>query len=66
MIDRIISRRICPNCGAIFNIKYNPKPIKENVCDYCDSLLMQRKDDNINVAKDRIDIYFEQTQPLID
>ncbi|MBU3830912.1 MAG: nucleoside monophosphate kinase [Candidatus Ureaplasma intestinipullorum] len=66
LIDRIISRRICPNCGAIFNIKYNPKPIKENVCDYCDSLLMQRKDDNINVAKDRIDIYFEQTQPLID
>lgn len=66
LVDRIVSRRICPNCGAIYNIKYNPKPKNENTCDVCNSLLMQRKDDNIDVAKDRIDIYFEQTQPLID
>ena len=66
LIDRIISRRICPSCGAIYNIKYNPKPKNDNICDNCQSLLMQRKDDNMEVAKDRINIYFEQTQPLIN
>ncbi len=66
LIDRIVCRRICPNCGAIFNLKYNPKPKIENICDYCGSLLMQRKDDNLETAKERINIYFEQTQPLID
>ena len=66
LIDRIISRRICPNCNSIYNIKYNPKPKNENICDHCGSLLMQRKDDNLETAKERINIYFEQTQSLID
>ncbi len=66
LIDRICCRRVCTNCGAIYNLKLNPKPKVANICDNCNSLLTQRKDDNIDVAKKRIDIYFEQTEPLIE
>ena len=65
LIKRITGRRICPNCGAIYNVNTAPKPKNENVCDNCGSLLIQRKDDNLEVAKKRIDVYVEQTEPLI-
>lgn len=65
LIKRITGRRICPNCGAIYNVNTAPKPKNDNVCDVCGSLLIQRKDDNIEVAKKRIDVYVEQTEPLI-
>lgn len=65
LIKRITGRRICPNCGAIYNVNTAPKPTNDNICDVCGSLLIQRKDDNIEVAKKRIDVYVEQTEPLI-
>lgn len=66
LLDRIVGRRICSNCGAIYNIYTNPKPKVENKCDRCGALLLQRKDDNLETATHRIDVYLEQTQPLID
>ena len=64
LMDRIIYRRSCPNCGKIYNIKFTP-PKKEGVCDECDTTLVQRKDDVEDVAKVRFETYFNQTQPLI-
>ncbi len=61
---RIIGRRNCPKCGEIYNI-YFKKPIKDNVCDKCNTLLMQRKDDNQIVAKTRFQTYQSATLPLI-
>ena len=65
LMERIIYRRSCPKCGAIYNLK--TMPIKqEGICDACCSELVQRKDDTEEIAKKRFDTYFEQTAPLID
>lgn len=65
LIKRITGRRICPNCGAIFNVNTAPKPLNGDVCTNCGALLIQRKDDNPEVATKRIAVYIEQTEPLI-
>lgn len=65
LLDRIITRRSCPKCGRIYNIK-SLKPQKDGVCDDCDVELIQRKDDTEETAKARFNTYFEQTAPLID
>ena len=62
---RIIGRRNCPNCGEIYNI-YFKKPIKDNICDKCNTPLSQRKDDNAEVAKTRFQTYQSATSPLIN
>ena len=65
LMERIIYRRSCPKCGAIYNLK--TMPIKqEGICDACGSELVQRKDDTAENAKKRFDTYIEQTAPLID
>lgn len=65
--ERIIGRRVCKDCGAIYNI-YNEdaKPKKEGVCDKCNGELYQRKDDNEESMNKRVNTYFEVTQPIID
>ena len=65
LIQRIIGRRVCPNCNAIYNINLDLKPKIENECDFCHSVLVQRKDDNLETAQKRIDKYNEETFPLI-
>lgn len=65
LMERIIYRRSCPACGAIFNLK--TMPIKqEGICDICGAELVQRKDDTEEIAKNRFDTYFNQTAPLIE
>ena len=65
LMERIIYRRSCPKCGAIFNLK--TMPIKqEGICDFCGDTLVQRKDDTEEIAKNRFETYFAQTAPLID
>ena len=65
LIDRITGRRVCPDCGETYHIK-NHKPEKEGICDRCGGKLIQRNDDNYDTVKNRINIYNEQTSPLID
>ncbi|NLX61423.1 MAG: adenylate kinase [Tissierellia bacterium] len=65
LIERAIGRRICKNCGATFHIKFNP-PKEENVCDKCGGELHQRDDDTVETVEKRIEVYHEQTKPLID
>ncbi len=64
IIDRILNRRFCPKCGKIYNLKLNP-PKKDNICDDCNVELQQRKDDKLEVIKNRLEVYRQQTQPLI-
>lgn len=64
IIERLSSRRICKNCGAVYNIRYL-KPKKEGVCDVCGGELYQREDDKPEVIKERLKVYEVQTQPLI-
>lgn len=65
IIERIVNRRICPNCKAVYNLMLNPSE-KEGFCDKCGSELIQRKDDTIDTVESRLDNYFEVTSPLID
>ena len=64
-IKRITGRRNCPSCGEIYNIFYK-KPCHDGICDKCNMVLAQRKDDNVETAISRFNIYKTQTAPLID
>lgn len=65
LINRIIGRRICPDCGRTYHIKYN-KPLKEGICDDCGASLIQRKDDNVETVKNRLEVYNHLTEPVIN
>ncbi|HCZ06881.1 MAG: adenylate kinase [Thermotogota bacterium] len=65
LVERITSRRVCPNCHAVFNLKNNP-PKKDNICDHCGTQLVQREDDTEEVVRNRYKIYLEKTHPLIE
>ncbi|MDM8533336.1 adenylate kinase [Clostridiaceae bacterium HSG29] len=64
LIARITGRRICKECGATYHVDFN-KPKKSDVCDLCNGELYQRSDDNEDVVRNRINVYIEQTTPLI-
>jgi len=65
IIERISNRRVCSNqeCKAVFNLKLNP-PTKENVCDKCGGKLVQRKDDNAETIKNRLDVYYKTAEQV--
>jgi len=64
IIERLSTRRICRNCGEVYNIRYL-KPKKDMICDKCDGPLYQRSDDTPEVIKKRIEVYEGQTQPIL-
>ncbi len=66
IVERLSNRRICRNCGAIYNIKYFPKPKAGSKCDKCGSEIYRREDDKPEVITERLKVYETQTQPLID
>nr|WP_209015041.1 adenylate kinase [Clostridium perfringens] len=65
ILERMTGRRVCPSCGASYHIKFNP-PTNDGKCDLCGSDVIQRKDDTEETVKERLDVYENQTQPLID
>jgi len=64
IIERLSTRRICKNCGKVYNIRYL-KPKKDMICDKCGGPLYQRPDDTPEVIKKRIEVYEQQTQPIL-
>ncbi|MCR4814866.1 MAG: adenylate kinase [Lachnospiraceae bacterium] len=65
IVNRMSGRRACVNCGATYHIVHIP-PKTENICDKCGSELILRDDDKPETVLNRLKIYHEQTQPLID
>ncbi len=65
LIERLTGRRVCQACGASFHVVFN-KPKSEGKCDYCGAELIQRKDDNVETVTNRLEVYKNQTAPLID
>lgn len=65
LLSRIAGRRVCPKCGASFHV-INMRPRLEGICDRCGSALIQRKDDNAESFKVRLENYYKSTQPLVD
>lgn len=64
IVERLSTRRICRNCGEVYNVRYL-KPKVEGLCDKCGGQLYQRSDDTPEVIKDRIGVYERQTQPIL-
>ena len=65
VIHRLSGRRLCSNCGAGYHIE-TIKPEKEDVCDKCGKELIIRPDDAPDAIKNRLNVYYNQTEPLID
>ena len=65
IVERIVSRRVCSNCGATYNIRFFP-PRKNGVCDKCGEEVIQRVDDREDVIKTRLETYRTQTAPLVE
>lgn len=65
IVDRLTARRSCPKCGAVYNLKFK-QPKKENACDLDGETLIQRQDDKEATVRDRLDVYHETTEPIID
>ena len=65
IVERMAGRRVCEKCGATFHTVNIPHK-KEGECDACGGELQLRDDDKPETVKKRLDVYHEQTQPLID
>lgn len=65
IITRMSGRRACLSCGATYHIVYSA-PKAKDVCDTCGNVLVIRDDDKPETVKKRLEIYHDQTQPLID
>ncbi|MGQ0813398.1 MAG: adenylate kinase [Gemmatimonadota bacterium] len=65
LVKRLSGRRSCPNCGAVYNI-YFDRPKNDETCDRCGSALVQRPDDSRETVVRRLEVYREQTAPILD
>lgn len=65
LLKRIVGRQTCRNCQTPYNIYYSP-PKEEGVCNLCGGDLYTRSDDNMQTARHRLDVYMQQTAPLIE
>lgn len=64
LIDRLAGRRVCAKCGAVYHIEFNP-PRVDGVCDVCGGEVRQREDDTPAAIEKRLDLYAQETAPLI-
>ena len=65
IIERSTQRRMCSKCGALYNL-VTMKPKKKDTCNKCGSSLVMRKDDEPETVRKRIQVYQEETEPLVD
>ena len=65
ILDRMSGRRVCSNCGETYHVTNLPSK-EEGICDQCGSDLIHREDDRIETVKRRLEVYREQTAPLIE
>ena len=64
LVGRLIGRRTCDKCGAVYHVIFNP-PSRGDVCDVEGCELSQRSDDTESTVKERLAVYHRQTEPLI-
>ncbi len=65
IVKRLCARRICPKCGAIYNLEFKP-PKKDNTCDVCGAALVHRSDDRDEIIRVRLREYEKRTKPVLD
>jgi len=65
LVDRLTGRRVCDDCGTNYHVEFD-QPETEGVCDECGGELSQREDDQPESVENRLDVFDENTQPVID
>jgi len=65
LVDRLTGRRVCDDCGANYHVEFN-QPEEEGVCDECGGELIQRDDDNEESVNNRLDVFEDNTAPVIE
>lgn len=65
IIERLSGRRVCPSCGTSFHT-VNKTSCKEGICDVCGAGIIQRDDDKEETVRNRLKVYHNQTEPLIE
>jgi adenylate kinase len=65
VVRRLSGRRTCKKCGHVWHLEFDP-PEAAGICDKCGGELFQRDDDQPETVRHRLDVYHEQTEPLID
>lgn len=65
IVERLTQRRQCSKCGTVYNL-VTMKPKKKDMCDKCNGALVQRKDDEEETVRKRIQVYKEETSPVIE
>ncbi|MGL6106838.1 adenylate kinase [Romboutsia sp.] len=65
LVERAVGRRICKSCGATYHVMFNP-PKEEGVCNVCQGELYQRADDTEETVSKRIQVYLDETKPLVN
>ena len=64
VVRRLSGRRTCKNCGHVWHVEFDP-PTRDGICDKCEGELYQRDDDRPETVRHRLEVYAEQTEPLI-
>jgi len=65
LVDRLTGRRVCPDCGANYHVEFD-QPEEQGVCDDCGADLVQREDDTEETVRERLRVFRENTEPVID
>lgn len=65
LVERLTGRRTCRDCGRGYHVKFDPPSVADR-CDACGGELFQREDDQESTIRHRLDVYQQQTAPLID
>jgi len=65
LVDRLTGRRVCEECGTNYHVEYSP-PEEAGVCDGCGGTLIQREDDTEATVRDRLSVYRENTEPILE
>lgn len=65
LVERLSCRRACPECGANYHLIFNP-PAQAGRCDRCGGRLVQREDDREDVVRERLAVYADLTEPLVE
>ena len=65
LFDRLTGRRVCPECGETYHVEFD-QPEESGVCDECGADLTQRDDDTAETVRERLRVFAENTEPVID
>ncbi|MFB6095881.1 MAG: adenylate kinase [Haloferacaceae archaeon] len=65
LVDRLTGRRVCSECGANYHVEFSP-PEEAGVCDECGGELIQRDDDTEETVRERLQVFEENTEPVVE